>query len=196
MIVTYLFVVDCYQFCVKKMYITDGNRFFFNSIQNLARSLAKHKDITPEKVNILLNYCPRLTNCLTISQKDQDSVIALIIFLIQSNFQQKNLIVNYLLNLLSKLENVSFVDEIKACEFDYIPVVEKFSFCLNTALCDIAYFCPDYSTKIIDAQINLIEYISNQILEYRTKSSADPQALGMLFFLFILLCFVIFICIL
>ncbi len=52
-----------------------------------------------------------------------------------------------------------------------IPICERFSFCLNTALSDIAYYCPEYSDKIINEQIFLIESLSDIIFNCKDVSS-------------------------
>lgn len=59
-------------------------------------------------------------------------------------------------------------------------MAERFCFCLNTALSDIAFFCPEYKSKIINDQIELIEEITNSIIEYNDKTEVEFSDSGML----------------
>jgi len=65
-----------------------------------------------------------------------------------------------------------------------IPVAERFCFCLNTALSDIAYFCPEYSLKIIDEQITLIEKVAKDIIQHSSKLDIDLNESSTYFQLF------------
>lgn len=164
------------------MRIANHNNFFFNSIQNLARSCAKQKECPTDAINFLLSCCPSLPSSssshiprVQIDQKSQDSVVALIIFLIESNFHQRyrDDIVDYLLDLLDKLIDADWIEEIKIYEQDRIPIAERFSFCVNTALTDVAYFCPELTRKIIDRQIDLLERLTNLLIEFQLNIVAD-----------------------
>ncbi|KAH9426521.1 Phosphatidylinositol 4-kinase alpha [Dermatophagoides pteronyssinus] len=173
------------------MRIANHNNFFFNSIQNLARSCAKQKECpNNDAINFLFSCCPSLSSSVStptlsrsnkhriqIDQKSQDSVVALIIYLLESNFQQKycNLIVDYLLDLFDKLIDVEWIEVVKIYEQDRIPIAERFSFCLNTALTDIAYFCPELTEKIIEKQINQLERLTKLLIGF-DKHDDDEQA--------------------
>lgn len=87
-----------------------------------------------------MNICPRITqHGIAIDQRGQDAVIALIIFLFESKFQvchqvcsqvfnclftllpylqHKDLIIEYLLNLLRNLATSKWIDEVKIYDTD------------------------------------------------------------------------------
>lgn len=129
-------------------------------------------------------------------QRGQDSIIALGIYLLESNFQHVDQILPYLLKLLSGLGKMQWVDEIKYFpreswyylfhekylyyEFDIltyftkgIPVAERMSFCLNTLLTDIATRYPVSTEKIIEAQIKCLSKLSNMIRSAKSDKLND-----------------------
>lgn len=59
------------------------------------------------------------------------------------------------------------------CLFIGIPICERFSFCLNTGLSDIAFFCPEYTYKILCHQINTIEALTGLIVDAKQLSAKE-----------------------
>lgn len=132
-------------------------------------------------------------------QRGQDAIIALGIYLLESNFQHVDHILPYLLKLLNALGKMQWVDEIKYfsreskffsfitihdsiihfCSLEIrplctgIPVAERMSFCLNTLLTDIATRYPVSREKIIETQIKCLSKLSNMIRSARTDKLND-----------------------
>jgi len=129
-------------------------------------------------------------------QRGQDSIIALGIYLLESNFQHVDHILPYLLKLLNGLGKMQWVDEIKyfpresklflwlindffflfdpsVLLFIGIPVAERMSFCLNTLLTDVATRCPVSREKIIEAQIKCLSKLSNIIRSAKSDKLND-----------------------
>uniref|UniRef100_A0A8C3VBJ5 Phosphatidylinositol 4-kinase alpha n=1 Tax=Catharus ustulatus TaxID=91951 RepID=A0A8C3VBJ5_CATUS len=75
-----------------------------------------------------------------LDERRRDAVIALGIFLIESDLQHKDNVVPYLLRLLKGLPKVQWIEESNARKGrGLLPVAENFSFCLVTLLSDVAY---------------------------------------------------------
>lgn len=69
----------------------------------------------------------------------------------------------YLLRLLRGLPKVVWLDEIKITLGERIPVAERFSFCLNTLLSDVAARCEPACDEIITNQVELLSVMTNLI---------------------------------
>lgn len=153
----------------------DSKGFFFNAVQHLARSLSKIQPTPREKLNRLFSLCPQETSqgFYRLDQRAQDAVIALGIYFLESGFQHKTLLVPYFLKLLRGLTKAIWLDEVKIHDSDRIPVSERFSFCLNTLLSDIACFCENVREEIISAQIELLGVLANFCQSY--KDSKSPK---------------------
>uniref|UniRef100_A0A8C3CUA0 1-phosphatidylinositol 4-kinase n=1 Tax=Cairina moschata TaxID=8855 RepID=A0A8C3CUA0_CAIMO len=115
--------------------------FYFNTVLSLARSLAVQNPAPLEKVQKLLCMCPvDFHGIFQLDERRRDAVIALGIFLIESDLQHKDNVVPYLLRLLKGLPKVQWIEESNARKGrGLLPVAENFSFCLVTLLSDVAY---------------------------------------------------------
>ena len=58
-----------------------------------------------------------------------------------------------------------------------MPAAEKFSFCLNTLLSDIAVRCPDCRNEIISNQVDVLTTLTNMIKNCRESNSIQPLIL-------------------
>ncbi|NP_001106813.1 phosphatidylinositol 4-kinase, catalytic, alpha b [Danio rerio] len=88
----------------------------------------------------------------------RDAVIALAVFLVESDLQHKDTVVNYLLSLLKGLPRVQWVEENagRKCK-ESLPMAENFSFCLVTLLSDVAQKDPESRTQILEAIMDVMQ---------------------------------------
>jgi phosphatidylinositol 4-kinase len=139
------------------------------------------------QVKTLYSLCPTETSngVLSVNNRQQDAVIALGIYFLESDLQHKDKILPYLLKLAKALGKATWSDEIRlhptdselniTCILGFvihicvegIPVGEKFSFCLHTLLCDIAVKCETSREEIIETQVECLVKLTNAILKAR-----------------------------
>ncbi|EPQ13495.1 Phosphatidylinositol 4-kinase alpha [Myotis brandtii] len=107
-----------------------------------------------------------------LDERRRDAVIALGIFLIESDLQHKDSVVPYLLRLLKGLPKVYWVEESTARKGrGVLPVAESFSFCLVTLLSDVAYRDPSLRDEILEALLQVLHVLLGmcQALEIQEK---------------------------
>ncbi|XP_068419829.1 phosphatidylinositol 4-kinase alpha isoform X1 [Eschrichtius robustus] len=147
--------------------------FYFNTVLSLARSLAVQRSASLEKVQKLLCMCPvDFHGIFQLDERRRDAVIALGIFLIESDLQHKDSVVPYLLRLLKGLPKVYWVEESTARKGrGTLPVAESFSFCLVTLLSDVAYRDPSLRDEILEALLQVLHVLLGmcQALEIQEK---------------------------
>ncbi|XP_024619457.1 phosphatidylinositol 4-kinase alpha isoform X2 [Neophocaena asiaeorientalis asiaeorientalis] len=147
--------------------------FYFNTVLSLARSLAVQRPASLEKVQKLLCMCPvDFHGIFQLDERRRDAVIALGIFLIESDLQHKDSVVPYLLRLLKGLPKVYWVEESTARKGrGTLPVAESFSFCLVTLLSDVAYRDPSLRDQILEALLQVLHVLLGmcQALEIQEK---------------------------
>uniref|UniRef100_A0A287AQP4 Phosphatidylinositol 4-kinase alpha n=1 Tax=Sus scrofa TaxID=9823 RepID=A0A287AQP4_PIG len=147
--------------------------FYFNTVLSLARSLAVQRPASLEKVQKLLCMCPvDFHGIFQLDERRRDAVIALGIFLIESDLQHKDSVVPYLLRLLKGLPKVYWVEESTARKGrGSLPVAESFSFCLVTLLSDVAYRDPSLRDEILEALLQVLHVLLGmcQALEIQEK---------------------------
>uniref|UniRef100_A0A8D8UEF4 1-phosphatidylinositol 4-kinase n=1 Tax=Cacopsylla melanoneura TaxID=428564 RepID=A0A8D8UEF4_9HEMI len=138
----------------------DNKNFFKKTVLHLARSLAAIKNVPWEKVKVLYDYSPQVTlnesNPIVLDNRAQHAVIALGVYLLESDLCHVDKILDYLLKLLVALPNVQWTDEVIKNSNQRIPTSEKFSFCLNTLLSDITFKHEDSRELIITTQIKVL----------------------------------------
>jgi len=126
-------------------------------------------------------------------------VIALGIYYLEGGCQHEGQIVPYLLRLSKCLPKAVWIDDARSNKVERksqsdvndkpypqignaiihlpgirIPSAEKFSFCLNTLLSDIAAKCPDSREEIILNQVETLSALANIVKSSRDSSSAPP----------------------
>ncbi|XP_067083789.1 phosphatidylinositol 4-kinase alpha-like isoform X1 [Osmerus mordax] len=137
--------------------ITRG--FYFNTVLSLARSLAANKPTPLEKVQKLQCMCPvESRGVFTLDARRRDAVIAIAVFLVESDLQHKDLVVPYLLGLLRGIPRVQWLEENSGRRGNgWLPVAETFSFCLVTLLCDVAQRDPGSRLQILEAVMDVMQ---------------------------------------
>ncbi|XP_055374781.1 phosphatidylinositol 4-kinase alpha [Condylostylus longicornis] len=154
-----------------------ADRFSFQrTVQSLARVLALIKPTPWIKVQSLFRYCPQenAVGVFCLDSRSQDAVIALGLYFLESECQHEDEIVPYLLRLAKALPKAVWVDDGKHVKTDRIPSSEKFSFCLNTLLSDIATKCPDLREEIVMNQVETLSALSNIIKSSKEGNNAPP----------------------
>ncbi|CAH0558143.1 unnamed protein product [Brassicogethes aeneus] len=153
----------------------DVKVFFHKTVQHLARSLAAIKNAPWEKVKTLYALCPSevKNGVIQITCRQQDAVIALGVYFLESGLQHREKILPYLLSLAKLLEKAVWVDEMKYKESDRLPMAERFSFCLHTLLSDIAVRCEGCRDEIIDLQVDCMASLTNSILKLEDPNNSN-----------------------
>uniref|UniRef100_A0A8C9Z241 Phosphatidylinositol 4-kinase, catalytic, alpha a n=1 Tax=Sander lucioperca TaxID=283035 RepID=A0A8C9Z241_SANLU len=141
-----------------------GSRgFYFNTVLSLARSLAAHRQAPIEKVQKLLCMCPvDFRGVFQLDERRRDAVIALGIFLVESNLQHKDTIVPYLLGLLKGLPKVQWIEESSERKGrEILPVAENFTFGLVTLLSDVAQRDETFRGQILEAVMDIMQVLQD-----------------------------------
>uniref|UniRef100_A0A672M148 Phosphatidylinositol 4-kinase alpha n=1 Tax=Sinocyclocheilus grahami TaxID=75366 RepID=A0A672M148_SINGR len=131
--------------------------------------------------------CPvDIRGVFQLDERRRDAVIALGIFLVESELQHKDTIVPYLLVLLKGLPRVQWIEESSERKGrETLPIAENFSFCLVTMLSDVAQMDESMRIQILEAVMNLMQVlqemcqnIEGQDKEYLCKYTV-PCLLGL-----------------
>ncbi|CAM1325927.1 PI4KA (predicted) [Pycnogonum litorale] len=157
---------------------TESRLFYSTSVQSLARALANIHPTPWEKVQKLMSLCPQESGqgVFRLDQRGQDAVLALGIYLLESEFQHLEKILSYLLKLTKGLHKAIWSNECKIHESDRIPVSERFSFCLTTLLSDVASRCDDVREEILNGQIEFLGTLANLCKSYQESHSPKSSA--------------------
>ncbi|XP_034291739.1 phosphatidylinositol 4-kinase alpha [Pantherophis guttatus] len=135
--------------------------FYFNTVLSLARSLAVQRPAPLEKVQKLLCMCPvDIHGIFQLDERRRDAVIALGIFLIESDLQHKDSLIPYLLRLLRGLPKVQWIEESNSRKGrGTLPVAENFSFCLVTLLSDVAYRDASLREQVLEPILQVMQVL-------------------------------------
>lgn len=128
-------------------------------------------------MNSLYLHCPHenAAGVFCLDSKAQDSIIALGIYFLESGCQHDENIVPYFIKLAKALPKVVWVDDVvRRNPTGKIPVAEKFSFCLNTLLSDIAVYCPQYKDDIIQSQVEILGVLTNMVKTSKENTQLPP----------------------
>ncbi|XP_013983196.2 phosphatidylinositol 4-kinase alpha isoform X1 [Salmo salar] len=147
---------------------TTGTRgFYFNTVLSLARSLAAHRPAPIDKVQKLQCMCPvDFRGVFQLDERRRDAVIALGIFLVESDLQHKDAIIPYLLGLLKGLPRVQWIEESSGSKgLEILPVAENFCFCLGTLLSDVAQRDNTLRGQVLEAIMDIMQVLLDICLD-------------------------------
>uniref|UniRef100_A0A6I8NV54 Phosphatidylinositol 4-kinase alpha n=1 Tax=Ornithorhynchus anatinus TaxID=9258 RepID=A0A6I8NV54_ORNAN len=132
------------------------------------------RSVCPGQVQKLLCMCPGdFHGVFQLDERRRDAVIALGIFLVESDLQHKESLVPYLLRLLRGLPRVEWIEDSTARKGrGLLPVAETFSFCLVTLLYDVAYRDPTLREEILASLLQVMQLL------LATCRAPEPQERG------------------
>ncbi|CAK1541773.1 unnamed protein product [Leptosia nina] len=153
----------------------DENDFFRQTVQHLAKCLSCLNPTPWEKVNTLFMLCPQVSSPFIVTPRSQEASIALGLYFLQSGLQHQEKLLPYFLKVLKCLTNAQFQEPMcRTKAGDRIPMSEKFSFCLNTLLSDVASKNSSLREDIITAQIELMSNLTKIIITcFESKDYAN-----------------------
>lgn len=125
---------------------------------------------------MLFSHCPRenAAGVFCLDSRAQDGVLALGIYFLESGCQHDQQIVPYLIKLVRSLPKVVWIDDVVIKNNSgKIPAAERFTFCINTLLSDIAVHLPDYKNEIIQSQVETLGIVAN-LVKTSKESSMQP----------------------
>ncbi len=154
------------------------------------------------QVQTLYRYCPQenAAGVFCLDSRAQDAVIALGLYFLESGCQHEQQIIPYLLRLAKSLPKAVWVDDCQPSKTDSkycinidgverlrnfklsfliteVPATERFSFCLNTLLSDIAVNCPDVREEVMLNQVDTLNVLTNMIKTSRESNALPPMIL-------------------
>ncbi|XP_056287909.1 phosphatidylinositol 4-kinase alpha [Pseudoliparis swirei] len=140
-----------------------GRGFYFSTVLALARSLAAHRHAPIDKVQKLQCMCPvDFRGVFQLDERRRDAVIALGVFLVESDLQHKDAIVPYVLGLLRGLPRVQWIEESSERKGrETLPVAENFTFGLVTLLSDVAQRDETYRGQILEAIMDIMHVLQD-----------------------------------
>lgn len=124
-----------------------------------------------------------MSGVFRLDRRAQDATIALGIYFVESGLQHKEKILPYLLKLLKGLHKAVWIEEMVCMPSERIPTAERFSFCLNTMLSDVAARCEASRETIVAIQVELLAVLTNHVMENKEQSTRGLQAKCKAFFI-------------
>lgn len=125
----------------------------------------------------MFSHCPRenAAGVFCLDSKAQDGVLALGIYFLESGCQHEQQIVPYLIKLVRSLPKVVWIDDVVTKHYSgKIPAAERFTFCINTLLSDIAVHLPNYKNEIIQSQVETLGIVANLVKTSKDNSLMQP----------------------
>ncbi|XP_013387820.1 phosphatidylinositol 4-kinase alpha-like [Lingula anatina] len=144
---------------------TSREKFHFDTLKHLSRSLAALNPTPWEKVSRLLSLCPVPTShgVLHLDQRSHNAITALGIYFLESGLQYADKLLPYLLNTLKGLVNAQWIDSAHRSPEYRLPLSECFSFCLNTLLSDVAQRDEALQEQIVSSQLEVFQVLCKMI---------------------------------
>ena len=108
--------------------------------------------------------------------RSRAALISLGILLLEGGGDHRHKIVKYLINLLPKLPQASWPDDLKPIENERIPVAERTIFCIITLMSDIAAEWEDVREEILKSHVDFFQTLTNLLVNFAEDTAVKPQA--------------------
>ncbi|KAK6746150.1 hypothetical protein RB195_012331 [Necator americanus] len=144
----------------------DINDFVFKNIQCSAVCLAKIEKTTMRELRrYLLSGLSEDLESQPLNHNVRCTLIGIGNFLLYSHGKFADELVPLLINALSILQQIKWVDDGLVNKYDRIPIQEQFAFSFNTVLSDLAAHLPEHRDAIVNAQIDALACAVASIFE-------------------------------